>query len=71
MRAVKDSLPAPMEKVKNQKALAWVNGTSRRASGWGGEKVARSRRSIRPLPEERVSELGKTVRWVSRNGGTF
>jgi hypothetical protein len=28
--------------MKNRKALAWANGTSRRASGWAGEKVARS-----------------------------
>jgi len=31
---------------ENRKALAWANGMSRRASGWTGEKVARSRRSI-------------------------
>jgi hypothetical protein len=30
--------------------LAWANGTSRRASGWAGEKVARSGRSISPHP---------------------
>jgi hypothetical protein len=29
-------------KLGNQKALARVTGTSRRASGWEGEKVARS-----------------------------
>ena len=28
--------------IRNQKALARVNGTSRRASGWAGENVARS-----------------------------
>jgi hypothetical protein len=32
------------------KALARANGTSRRASGWAGEKVARSGRSISPHP---------------------
>jgi hypothetical protein len=26
------------------KALAWPNGTSRRANGWAGEKAARSER---------------------------
>ena len=30
--------------------LARANGTSRRASGWEGEKVARSGRSISPHP---------------------
>ena len=29
MRAVKNNLPIPSEKSRNQKALAWVNGTSR------------------------------------------
>jgi hypothetical protein len=33
-----------------QEALARANGTSRRASGWAGEKVARSGRSISPHP---------------------
>ena len=37
--------------------LARANGASRRASGWAGEKVARSGRSIRPYPWERTSEL--------------
>jgi hypothetical protein len=32
------------------KALARANGTSRRASGWAGAKVARSGRSISPHP---------------------
>jgi hypothetical protein len=31
-------------------ALARANGTSRRASGWAGEKAARSGRSISPHP---------------------
>ena len=34
---------------ENWKALARVNGTSRRASGWAGEKVARNRDHSRPL----------------------
>ena len=52
MRAVKDSLAAPLKKAKSekQKALARAHGTSRRTSGWEGEKVARSGRSIRPHP---------------------
>jgi hypothetical protein len=32
------------------KTLAWANGTSRRANGWAGEKVARIGRSISPHP---------------------
>jgi len=36
--------------ARSQKVLAWANGTSRRASGWAGEKAARSRRSISPDP---------------------
>ena len=35
---------------RKQKALAWANGTSRRACGWAGEKAARSGRSISPHP---------------------
>ena len=35
---------------ENRKALAWANGTSRRASGWAGEKAARSGRSVSPHP---------------------
>ena len=44
MRAVAGGLDhAPKIKWrKNQKALARANGTFRRASGWSGEKVARS-----------------------------
>ena len=36
--------------ARPRKTLAWANGTSRRASGWAGEKVARSGRPIRPHP---------------------
>jgi hypothetical protein len=32
------------------KAFTWAAGTSRRASGWAGEKVARNGRSISPHP---------------------
>src|SRR5438132_14184232 len=35
---------------RKQGALARANGTSRRASGWAGEKAARSGRSISPHP---------------------
>jgi hypothetical protein len=34
---------------ENLKALARASGTSRRASGWAGEKVARNRDHSRPL----------------------
>ena len=43
MRAVKNNLPTPSGELRNQKALARANGTSWRASGWAGEKAARSR----------------------------
>ena len=43
--------------VRPPKALAWANGTFRRASGWAGEKVARSGKSISPIPGEKTSEL--------------
>ena len=59
MRAVAGGLDhAPKIKWrKNQKALARANGTFRRASGWAGEKVARSgSRSSQPSRE-----------WVSVN----
>jgi hypothetical protein len=36
--------------ARSRKALARAIGASRRTSGWAGEKVARSRRSIRPYP---------------------
>ena len=44
--------------VRSRKARAWDCGTSQRASGWTGEKVARSGRPISPLPGEVTSELG-------------
>jgi hypothetical protein len=50
MRAVKESLAAPLgQSRENLKALARASGTSRRASGWAGEKVARNRDHSRPL----------------------
>jgi hypothetical protein len=43
MRAVKGSLGHSLkERYRSRKALARANGTSRRASGWAGEKAARS-----------------------------
>ena len=36
--------------ARSREALARANGTSWRASGWEGEKVARSGRSISPHP---------------------
>jgi hypothetical protein len=36
--------------ARPRKALAWADGTSQRASGWAGEEVARSGRSISPHP---------------------
>ena len=47
--------------TRTRKALARDNGTSWRASGWAGEKVARRGRSIRPHPWERTSELGGII----------
>ena len=54
MRAVKGSLGhSPKEshrKIEDWKALARATGTFRCASGWAGEKVARSRESsLTPL----------------------
>ena len=49
MRAVKGNL-AYSKQVWQLEGPRRVNGTSRRASGWAGEKVARSGRSISPHP---------------------
>jgi hypothetical protein len=47
----KAALAAPLTRgEEDRKALAWANGMSRRASGWAGEKAARSGRSISPHP---------------------
>ena len=52
--------PLPsMQSGESLKALAWDNGTSRRASGWEGEKAARSGRSNRPPSEERNERAWK------------
>ena len=43
------ALAAPLERdEEDRKALARAHGTSWRASGWAGERVARSGRSISP-----------------------
>jgi hypothetical protein len=82
MRAVKDSLAAPLggevrKKTRKgwdgllrllcsrnahaQKVLARANGTSRRVSGWEGEKAARSGRPNRPpFREGEVGDNKKT-----------
>ena len=44
--------------ARPEKALAWANGTSRRASGWAGGKAARMEDQSAPIPGERTSELG-------------
>jgi hypothetical protein len=59
--------------ARPQKALALANGTSRRASGWAGEKVACRGRSISPHPwrdseqawKERVYRWTRAVEVVS------
>jgi len=50
MRTGKDSLAVPlMAKWENRKTLARAYGTSRRASGWAGENVARRGGLIRAI----------------------
>ena len=61
MRAVKNNLPTPSGELRNQKALARANGTSRRAIGWVGEKAARSRRPIGPTLTSAVRRTGAQV----------
>ena len=39
-----------MVQRRKQEALAWDNGTSRRASGWAGEKVAQWKINQPPPP---------------------
>ena len=46
--------------ARSRTPLARANGTSRRASGWEGEKVARSGRSISPHPS-RFSSQARNV----------
>src|SRR6267143_4981046 len=68
MRAVEGSLGHSLNRdMVNQKALARANGTSRRASGWAGEKVARDQRaSLLALQGRREDE---NMRWVPGNDG--
>mgnify|MGYP001190493668 CR=1 FL=1 len=56
MRAVKGRLGHPSnESDENWKVFVLVHSTSRRASGWAGEKVVRSEgRFAYPLPLEKV-----------------
>ena len=62
MRAVKGSLGHSLKRdMANRKALARANGTSRRTSGWAGEKAARSEDQSAPIPEEITSELGGII----------
>jgi hypothetical protein len=44
---------ASLEGSIGSKVLAWDKSASRRARGWAGEKVARSKGQLRPLPLER------------------
>jgi hypothetical protein len=46
-----------------QKVLAWDKSASRRARGWAGENVARSKGQPRPLRKEGNREL-ETPRWT-------
>ena len=50
MRAVKNNLPTPSGELRNQKALARANGTSRRALGWVRKLRAVGDQSGQPLP---------------------
>jgi hypothetical protein len=64
MRAVKGRLGHSLElRLANWKALARAKGTSRRASGWAGEKAARSGDQSAPIPEEITSERGRIYRF--------
>jgi hypothetical protein len=49
--------PLCSRNAQPEKALALANGTSRRASGWAGEKVARSGGSARPPPKKEKNKL--------------
>jgi hypothetical protein len=68
MRAVKGSLGhSPKEKYREWKGLVRANGTSRRASGWAGEKGARSQgASLLALQGCREDQ---NIRWVPANDG--
>ena len=53
-----------MVQRRNRKALAWANGTSRRASGWAGEKVALNGRPSSPPSRERWKSGGCSIHAV-------
>ena len=64
--------PLPLREVYGVEGLAWANGTSRRASGWAGENVARSwdhpthplvvrDSSLRPCPGQGASQGEEAV----------
>jgi hypothetical protein len=61
MRAVKGSLGrSPKERhreIEDWKALARANGTSRRASGWAGEKSRAVEDQPAPIPREKRASL--------------
>jgi len=48
---------------RKQEALARASGTSRRASGWAGEKAARSGGLIRVIPGNVHEQAGKNHLW--------
>jgi len=50
--------------ARSREALARANGMSRHASGWAGEKAARSGRSITPHPWEVSSKPGGIIYFV-------
>jgi hypothetical protein len=63
MRAVKDSLTAPpLGKVGKRKALAWANGTSRRARGLGGWESRAQWESSRSPSLKRTQASGPPAR---------
>ena len=55
-----DDLPCSRN-ARSQKALAQANGTSRRASGWAGEKSRAVEDHSAPIPEDIASELGGNI----------
>ena len=50
--------PSCSQNAHIQKVLAWDKSASRRARGWAGENVARSKGQPRPLPLEDVWSRG-------------
>ena len=53
---------------RKQEALARAKGTSRRASGWAGEKAARSGGLIRVIPGQRTRASLEGSSLVTRCG---